>query len=271
MIDAIDRRRDPLAATPIRVAVAASVLFHAAMLMELPQLRPPLFDPSEQIEKETRLTVRLAPPFSAPPEILPPPAPAPRVRPRTPPRVIALERPAPGISSPPPAPPATTPAPAATAGDLLAYVEARRRERADPVAPEAPSPRVENDSSRANRAAAANLATQRQITFGYDPSRSGGVFTIERLGYDYAEFTFVGWQPDMRRRVKQLIEVERGGNSDIRIAVVRKMISIIRAYEPVEFNWDSRYLGRSVTLSARMRDNAGLEEFMMREFFAVRP
>ena len=153
----------------------------------------------------------------------------------------------------------------------MAYVEARRRDRAEPAAAEAPSPRVESDSSRANRTAAANLASQRQLTFGYDPSRSGGVFTIERLGYDYAEFTFVGWQPDMRRRVKQLVEVERGGNGDIRIAVVRKMISIIRAYEPVEFNWDSRYLGRSVTLSSRTRDNAGLEEFMLREFFEVRP
>ena len=63
------------------------------------------------------------------------------------------------------------------------------------------------------------------------------------------------------------IEVRKGSNSDIRIAVVRKMIAIIREYEQEDFLWESQRLGRSLTLSARARDNAGLEDFMMREFF----
>ena len=174
-----------------------------------------------------------------------------------------------GGAAPTPAPTVTAQAPHVFAGDLLAYVEARRLARGDFAEPrDEPGTRpAEDEKARANSFAMANLAQERQLTFGYDPSRSGGVFKIERLGYDYAEFTFVGWNQDVRRRTKQLIEVRKGSNSDIRIAVIRKMISIIRSYEPVEFNWESQRLGRSITLSSQMRDNSGLEDFMMREFF----
>ena len=87
------------------------------------------------------------------------------------------------------------------------------------------------------------------------------------MGYTSAEFTFFGWNKDIRRRTKQLIEVEKGANSDIRIAVVRRMIAIIREHESGDFVWVSPRLGREVTLSARPSDNAGLEDFLMQEFF----
>jgi hypothetical protein len=45
------------------------------------------------------------------------------------------------------------------------------------------------------------------------------------------------------------------------------MIAIIREYEVEDFTWESLRLGRSVRLSARQRDNADLEAFLMREFF----
>ncbi|MBE0627229.1 MAG: hypothetical protein IH606_20715 [Burkholderiales bacterium] len=158
-------------------------------------------------------------------------------------------------------------------GDLAAYIEARRRARGLP----APGPSAENsailkpvedDKARSNRIVAENLGTQRAQTFGYDPKQGGGLFQITRMGYDYAEFYFFGWNEDMRRNTKQLIEVRKGGNGDLRIAVVRRMISIIREHEQEDFVWESHRLGRSLSLSARERDNAGLEEFMLREFFS---
>lgn len=266
MLDAIYSRRSPMAATPIRVAVVVSVLAHVAMILELPHLRPLRPGPSEPLEINSPLTVRLAPPFFATPAspASPPPPAAPRMRLRPPPPVLALEKPAPGVSAPRPAP-----AIAPMAGDLMAYVEARRLARGEPAPPDSPPPRIESENERASRIAAANLAPRHQITFGYDPTRSGGVFQIVRLGYDYSEFTFVGWNNDIRRRTKQLIEVRKGNNSDIRLAVVRRMIAIVREHEPVEFDWNSQRLGRSVTLSSRMQDNAGLEEFMFLEFFAA--
>ena len=45
------------------------------------------------------------------------------------------------------------------------------------------------------------------------------------------------------------------------------MISIIREYERQDFRRESYRLGRSLPLSARARNNAGLEDFMLREFF----
>ena len=94
------------------------------------------------------------------------------------------------------------------------------------------------------------------------------MFQVQRMGYDDAEFFFFGWNKEIRRNTKQMIEVRKGNNSDIRIAVVRKMISIIREYEREDFLWESYRLGRALTLSARARDNAGLEEFMLLEFFS---
>ena len=107
----------------------------------------------------------------------------------------------------------------------------------------------------------------------YGPERKGGgIFQLERVGYTSAEFTFFGWNKDIRRRAKQTIEVQIGANPDIRIAVVRRMIVIIREHETEDFVWVSPRLGREVTLSARLRDNAGLEDFLMQEFFpASRP
>lgn len=265
MLDAIYSRRDPLAAAPIRVAVVVSVFVHAALILELPQSRPPLTELHDPGETEKRLTVRLAPPFTAPPETPFAAPPAPRVRLRPPPPAAALEQPARGVSSPP-----IAPAPPAAVGDLSSYIEARRSARAAAApspAGAADAPPAESDNARASRLAAANLAPPSTLTFGFDPAKSGGVFQINHVALDYAEFTFTGWNNDARRRTRQLIEVRKGATGDIRLAVVRRMIAIIRQYEPEVFLWNSQRLGRSLSLSSRQRDNAGLEEFMMREFF----
>src|SRR6185436_8441998 len=131
-------------------------------------------------------------------------------------------------------------------------------------------PPAEDAAARGDRAIAANLGLNRAPTFGPDATKSGGgIFQVQRLGYSDAEFLFYGWNKDIRRNTTQLIEVRKGDASDIRLAVVRKMISIIREHETEDFLWESPRLGRNIILSARLRDNAGLEEFMMREFFST--
>lgn len=279
-------RRDGVTIPSIWVAFALSLLIHAAVLWQwLPKLRAPSPDEIKPGESNGSLIVRLAPPPSPPPspkQAVRPPAPTlearPRIvaaRPRPTPPVIAFNRPPPNIQSPPTTvPDVTAPAPARPPanGDLSAYIEERRRARAQ-SAPDASAQSVanaqpvEDDKARSDRIVAANLGTQRAQTFGYDPTHGGGVFQIVRMGYDNAEFAFFGWNKDIRRNTKQQIEVRKGDNSDIRIAVVRKMISIIREYEREDFRWESYRLGRFLMLSARARDNAGLEEFMLREFF----
>ena len=295
---ALRDKRDGVTIPTIWVAVALSVLLHIALMWKwLPQIHLPSLE-DKRDEPGGSLVVRLAPPprpptppsaSSAPsgaPTLQAQPSPRRESRPAAPPPpppaapVIALNQPAaPAAPTSPAPPPVTAPAPARPPadGDLASYIESRRRARNDSGAPApaqtglpaamASAPQqLDDDKDRSNRVVAMNLA-QRKQAFGYDPSKSGGVFDLKRVGATDAEFVFFGWDKTIRRNTMQLIEVQKGNNADTRIAVVRKMISIIREYEQEDFLWESHRLGRNLMLSARARDNAGLEEFMMREFF----
>lgn len=154
---------------------------------------------------------------------------------------------------------------------MAALVEARRRARQGPssAAEEAAVPPVpaDDESARRERAVAANLGSLKAPSPGENQRRGGGVFQLRRLGTEEAAFLFFGWNRAMGRNNTQQIEVRRGTNPNIELAVVRRMIAIIREYESGDFLWESQRLGRGVTLSARAADNASLEAFMLREFF----
>ena len=295
------KRRDVVTIPIIWLTLLLSLHFHAAMLwFWLPQLPHPSLDEINPGTAAPVLVTRLAPAPSVAVAESPPPSPPPaaaapparrvpsRVPPVRPPPVpkpippvvapaaVPIERPAPPDSPPVAAPTPPRPAPET---DLASYIEARRRARGDPqattgqgVAPSAPA--AETESQRRDRIIAANLAASReQPTFGYDPKSGGGVFQLTHVGYDYAEFYFTGWNKDIGRRAKQLIEVRKGDNSDIHLAVVRAMIGIIRAEVQGDFTWRSERMGQGVVMSARPSDNAALEAFLMQEFFSgpVRP
>lgn len=270
--DLFRNRHDGVTLPRIWLAIALSVLLHVAALWELPPISVKLPGGAEIVDQNPQLSLRLVPPGppviadSAPGRAAPEPAPAarpkPLPRPKSTPPVIALKEPK---ATPSPAPTVSAPT-----GDMASYIEAQRRARGEVESPVPAAP--ESAEARAKRLIADNLESTRQTAFGYDPNRGGGVFQIQTMSLDYAEFIFHGWNKDVGRNTKQLIEVRRGNVNDIRLAVVRKMIAIIREYEREDFIWQSRRLGRGVTLSARARDNAGLEEFMMQEFFfSVRP
>lgn len=290
-LDAFRKARDGVTVPTIWVAIALSLLIHVAALWQWwPRLHFPLLERHDLGAPPGSLVVRLAPPPG--PQPAPPPSPAepaavspspalearPRKaaapRPRPAPQILAVAPPAQGIPSPPPAAASdSAPAPARPApdGDLASYIEARRRARAESARSVLPgsvanAPAVEDENARAKRIAAANLGTNRTPSFGQDPTK-GGMFQIERMGFESAEFQFYGWNSDIRRNTAQRFEVSKGNNSNIRIAVVRRMIAIIRENAPEDIFWESQHLGRTVSLSARPRDSAGLEDFLMREFF----
>lgn len=206
-------------------------------------------------------------PSAQPPRVVTPPPKTARAAPAAP--VITRNTPAPPVVSAAPAtPPPAQPAPA---DDLSAMIEARRRARAQNAPAGTPTPPppqpAEDDIARRDRIVAANMSTIRAPTLGDNPKNSGGVFLIRRMGAVDADFLFYGWNKDVNRRMSQVIEVRIGNHSTIQLAVVRRMIAIIREHEQEDFAWQSARAGRVVTLSARARDNAGLEEFFIREFF----
>ena len=274
--DALRGRYDRVAISTIHVAFALSLLLHALALWGwLPKVPMLPFEDSRIGKQSGALAVRLAPPPSPEPTPPSPPmiqaqpapghrAPAPRAVPLPPtaPRVLALERKAPSAAARPPAEAAPPP----VTGDLASFIEARRRNR-EPQPEPAPPP-VESEQERSNRIAAANLGLNVAPSFGAERKLGGGIFQIERVSSDEAEFFFYGWNKDIRRNARQMISVRRGDNPSIEIAVVRKMIAIIRERANGDFLWESPRLGRTIPLSARPEDNAGLEDFMMREFFS---
>jgi outer membrane biosynthesis protein TonB len=273
-------RHDGVTIPTIVIWMVLSVLLHVALLL----WAPPLTKPNTEEPVPPPLTAYLQsapqPPAPQPPMVVPPPPRATRATPSPPKQpaqpaqppapVIALAKPQPAAPSfttpasppeppPKPAPQATTPPPEA---DFAAMVAARRRARGEE------GPPSENETANRGTQVAAASKTQPTITFGErPPTPSGGLFQIRRRGYDYAEFMFFGWNQNFGRAVPQLIEVRKDGNADIDIAVVRRIIALIRDHERGDFQWYSRRIGKNLTLSARARDNAGLEEFMLLEFY----
>ncbi len=293
-----DRRNphDVVSIPLVWIAFALSLLVHlAALWFLLPMLRDRDVSAANADMQKTgnaSLAVQLEPRPATPamPQAAPSPPPSPEQRvtpprraspkppaqqPRPSPPMIAAEKQPSTLtvpSAPAPAPQPETPAPAAKPleQDLAAYIQARKRERGEMVASAsqpntADAPQAEDDVARRNRIVAANLGLNRTPNFGYDPKNAGGIFQIEHLTYEYADFYFFGLNKEIQRNTKQLIEVKRGNQSDIRVAVVRRMIEIIRDNVSGDFVWLSKR--GPVTMSARVADNAELEAFILRDVF----
>ncbi|HEV8500759.1 MAG TPA: hypothetical protein VGR63_04225 [Casimicrobiaceae bacterium] len=282
------RRTDVVTIPLFWLALILSLLVHVAALWYFAMRQPVLLPGLEESDVNIPMSVRLAesrpaspPPSGAQPPPPPPPAASPPqrapsvTRPRVPPVIAAL----PNVPSTerlpmapePIAPPTVSTPPEPMAGDLSSYIESQRRARGE--RPSQPSANPADDAeARRDRAIAANLASANDSpTYYGEPKNSGGVFNITYIGYDDAEFVFFGWIKEIRRRAPQKIEVRTGDNANIRIAIVRKMIDIIRQYEQGDFTWKSERIGHEVTLSARPGDQATLEDFLMRDFFDAQP
>lgn len=175
---------------------------------------------------------------------------------------LVAQEPAPVPAKPEPV---QTPAPAE---DMSAMLDAARKRRAearernrDPN-----DAAEETEAQRANRIARANIA-QAIGTNGRDQNDAGGVFQVRRRGVSSGEFFFRGWSTAFGRKSSQLVSVYAENGDDIEVAMVKRMIEIIRAEKPDEFIWESRRLGRSLTLSTKPSHRAELTRFLLEEFF----
>lgn len=272
-------RQDVVTIRKVWVTLAVSLLVHMAALL-LFVTHPPIPGPDLQaVDQESApVQVELAEaklPSPSPPAARAEPAPeplprVPRAAPRVrPPPMVAMPRlqaPAirtPAIAPPPqiaavPAPPqAKPPAP----GDFLSFVQANRRARG------AAESAQDNSEADFNSKIAANLPSAAHGVAAQVPIRGGGMFQMKRMTYDDAAFEFFGWNTEMGRRTPQLVEVRKGNNPNMQIAVVRRMIAIIREYSKEDFTWDSGRHGRIVTLSARPADTAALEQYLLHDMF----
>ncbi|MEY3797853.1 MAG: hypothetical protein RLZZ572_34 [Pseudomonadota bacterium] len=250
------------------LAIVFSLLVHGLILfLALPQL-----DLDSASMPPTTIQVSLAPPLA---EVPPPPV----ELPKPPKKPKPISRPKVMTQKPSSKPsdfnlPEAAPSPAPSAPvmpakeqpvDMMAYVNAKRQQRLA----------MENDAAKQNAEAVAKeqgpSAEQVREQRIKDNLKVGtnGIFEITSLSARHAGFSFRGWTSDYSNARREAFEVEAGVGQDIRLLVVRKMIVLIRQHYQGDFNWESQRLGRVVIQSARPEDNAGLEDFMMMEFFGT--
>ena len=278
----LQRRRRALPVPLLWLTLGLSLLAHLiALFVYWPEIFPKDKPESGGLGKAMRVQIAQpapprAPAAAAQPRVAPAepasaaPAPSPPRRTQPPPPVLAKPSPQPPVISTAPA----RPAPAASEPDMAQHLDARRRARAaysDAQASSAPAPPspLEDEKARRDAIVAANMGTIKAPTMGATQPRGGGVFSIRRVGIYDGEFLFYGWNRDINRQLSQVIDVKIGNNPNMQLAIVRRMIAIIRDHEKEDFTWQSPRQARVVRLSARQMDTAALEDFLMNEFFEV--
>lgn len=250
-------------------AFLGSLVVHLLVLFAVPQQRVGSGEPS--VNTHDPLVVNLrprAPPQSAQsspttlPEIQPKPSAARRPKASAAPHIALnkprenqLSRPVEPVMPPSPSPAAPT--------DMQSFVDAQRARRR---AAEGLSGRERAEVQFAEREPSEDeirmARVKRNLTVG-----TSGIFQIISIESRRAAFSFRGWTNDVSNSRREYLQVEIGNNSSIEIAIVRRMIELIRKYYQGNFNWESQRLDRTVVLSARPEDNEGLEAFMLKEFF----
>lgn len=252
------------------LALGLSLLFHGGWIAVTPP--KPKLDPGAltAILPQPPMSVRIVEaekPAAAAPAAEPESAAAPVApRPPTVPRKAPSRTPTKVLPEPIPPPPEPAPVPQPNPPmDMAALVEARRERRKSMEAAAGRQGSAKGDAVDRGLASA-NRNLQSMAPGAEGP---GGVFQILRKGQRTAEFAFNGWRPASNRNWREVIEVDAGLGGDIDRAIVRRMIALIRTHYTGDFQWESHRLGRVVTLSARLEDNEGLEDFMIREFFGT--
>jgi hypothetical protein len=168
----------------------------------------------------------------------------------------------------PPTPPPQPRAPPIPELDMAAMIEARRSQRQAfrDAQQQAEASSGKRPQPSPDQLAQANIARNLNMDEGRGV---GGVFEILRKSTRTAEFAFNGWRPGTEKRWREVIEVDAGQGGDVDLAIVKRMIELIRGHYQGDFRWDSHYLGRVVVLSARPEDQVELEAFLIREFFGT--
>src|SRR5450830_641795 len=168
---------------------------------------------------------------------------------------VTVKQPAPIVEAPP-------------QQDMMSMLNAARERRRAQQEAANPDEQAANQSSHGmspQEVAEANVRHSMQQAAGREGTN--GVFQIISMSTRIGMFSFRGWKPTSGNSWKQTIEVDAGLGGNLQLAMVRKMIDLIRSHYSGDFSWESRRLGRVVTLSARPQDSEQLEAFLIKEFF----
>lgn len=147
--------------------------------------------------------------------------------------------------------------------DMMAYVNQKRAARDEN---ESNAAKINAEATAKELGPSAEQLRDEKIKRNFE-NGTNGIFEITSLGSRNATFAFRGWTSDFGNSRKEFFEVEAKSGQDVRLVMIKKMISLIRQHYKGDFNWESHRLDRTIIMSARIEDSEGLEDFMMAEFF----
>ena len=247
-------------------AILFSLLVHAVLLFFV---LPQLIKPNSVFPTPQALTITLNKPQ---PPALPAPEPAKPETPKPEPKhkkVVKKEASTPPVMAiqkqqsnsqfqlpvKPSEPTRATPADQPT--DMMALVNANRQRR-----------QTEEQTATAKERGTPN-EDQRDAIIKRNLAQEGtnGIFQVRDIGLHTAQLSFKGWKNNYNNARLEIFDVQAKPNETIELAIVRKMILIIRKDYSGDFEWESQRQGRTITKSARLEDTAELEQFLMREMF----
>ncbi len=269
--------RNTLIAFLVSLIIHAIILFFVVpKLKQTPEAEPPPFEvvlaQPEQIETPTT---------PLPPEPIPEPLPeqtkklepVKKAKPIDKPRVMTKPADKPPkstdfsvpevMTTPKTAPDSMPTKPDDKPVDMMAYVNIKRAER---DAQESDAAKINAEAVAKEKGPSEEEKRDAKIKSNFQ-NGTNGIFEITSLGGQNATFTFLGWMSDYSASHRQYFEVEAPRGQDVRRVMMRRMISLIREHYQGDFNWESHRQGRTIVLSARPEDSAGLEDFLMLEFF----
>lgn len=247
-------------------AILISLIIHALILFfVLPQLIKPtsIFPPPRalNITLNKPQPQKLAEPAPATPEL---PKPEPKQK-----KVVQKVAPTPPIMAtqkqqsssqfqvPIKQPETARPTPADQPTDMMALVNANRQRR-----------QTEEQNATAKERGTPN-EDQRDAIIKRNLAQDGtnGIFQIREVGLHTAQFSFKGWKNNYNNARLEIFDVQAKPHETVELAIIRRMILIIRKDYSGDFEWESQRQGRTITKSARLEDTAELEQFLMREMF----
>lgn len=264
------------------IALLCSALIHVLILL----LVVPHIEFAPPVAPPTTIEVSLAPPkqpepaVNTVPEPVPEPAKEPVKEPVQKPKIPKVIAQKPKPNAPPPTfkipdvtpTPAPTPKPAPEPTpqkepvytDMQSYMKAQQAKRQgaewDAARQNAEAIAKENGPSEEEKR---NQRISKNLKGG-----AGGTFMLTSMSGRHATVAFNGWVDNLSNQKKQYFEIEAKPGQDLKLLIVKRVISFIRESYQGDFPWESQRLGRELTLSARLEDNSGLEDFLMKEFFS---
>jgi type IV secretory pathway VirB10-like protein len=150
--------------------------------------------------------------------------------------------------------------------DMSAMLNAARERRQ--AAREAAA--AENQQAQGNRGRSSQEIAEENIRRAMDRANGkngeGGLFTIINKGVRTATFSFRGWEVRVGSN-RQVYEVDAGLGGNVELAIVKKMMEVIRTRFKKQAPWESNRLGRVIMISMAPEDSEETERFLMKEMF----